>query len=418
MKIAIIGSGISGLSCAYLLNPHHQITLYEQNDYLGGHSRTLEVNVQGTQVPVDTGFIVFNKRNYPNLTHLFQHLNVNIAKSKMSFGVSINDGYLEYGTSNLLSLFAQGSNVMRMQYWKMVAEILRFNRLAIGFVERNPEASIEQMLDRLKFGDWFRQYYILAMAGAIWSTPVSHMLRFPAKTLVQFFDQHGLLTVKDQPQWYTVKGGSREYVKAIADGLDGNYRLNCGVKQVIRKESGVDITDQRDQTEHYDHVILACHSDQALAMLDQPSTTEQQILGNIHYQPNKVILHSDISFMPKRKRAWSSWVYLANDHSVDHPSIRLSYWMNNLQPLATDSPLIVTLNPSHKPDPALIHDECILHHPVFDLSAIKAQKRMAEIQGAGNVWYCGAWNRYGFHEDGLLSAISVAKQLGVKIPWE
>jgi predicted NAD/FAD-binding protein len=416
MKIAIIGSGISGLGSAYLLHKEHDVTIYEKNDYIGGHSRTVNINIDNKTIPVDTGFIVFNYRNYPNLSALFEHAEVKVAKSDMSFGVSIDNGWLEYGTRRPLDLFAQKSNLMRHEFWKMISDILKFNKNAKKYLES--DISLGECLEKLGMGKWFRDYYLLAMGGAIWSTPVDEMLNFPAKTFIRFFDNHGLLTVNDQPQWYTVDGGSKEYIKTITKPFKDKIRLSCGVEKIIRKVKHVEVLSTDGKIEKYDEIILACHSDQALKMIETPSKEENRILKAIKYQPNQMYLHSDTSFMQKRKNAWSSWVYLSEDKKDNSNSVSLSYWMNNLQPLNTDKPTIVTLNPHRMPEKAKIYDSYTFEHPVFDNSAIKAQEEINTIQGKNKLWFTGAWLRYGFHEDGLLSAVNVAKKLGVKIPWE
>lgn len=418
MKIAIIGSGISGLGAAYLLHPHHEITLYEKNDVLGGHSRTVEVRTSERVIPIDTGFIVFNDRNYPLLSGLFEHLNVPVAKSHMSFGVSINSGWLEYGTQSLTNMVAQTRNLIRPDFWRMIADILRFNKSAKHYLDKPSSMTLGQCLDELGMGQWFREYYLLAMGGAIWSTPLVQMLDFPAHTFIRFFDNHGLLTINDQPQWYTVVGGSQEYIKRLIQSFDSRIILGCGVRSVTRHENHVEVHDTEGNSDTYDQVVFACHSDQALTMLDKPTNEEQSILGSIRYQPNEMVLHSDVSFMPTRLKSWSSWVYLSEQLQDKSASVSLSYWMNNLQPIHTDIPMIVTLNPGRDPDPALVYDRYRFEHPVFDRPAIEAQAKIPSLQGKNNTWYCGAWQRYGFHEDGLLSAVNVAEKMGISVPWK
>jgi predicted NAD/FAD-binding protein len=416
MKIAIIGSGISGLGCAYLLNQDHDITVYEKNDYIGGHSRTVDINVDEKTVPVDTGFIVFNYRNYPNLTGLFEHLNVPIEKSDMSFGVSIDNGWLEYGTRRPLDIFAQRRNLLRPKFWKMLADITKFNARAKDYLES--DLSLGQCLDELKLGGWFRDYYLLAMGASIWSTPAQGMLEFPASAFIRFFDNHGLLTINDQPQWHTVKGGSKEYVKLLTASFKDKIKLGCGAETVTRKSNHIEVTSTDGKTQKYDQVIFACHSDQAMKILDNPTKDERKIIGAISYQPNEMVLHSDTSFMQKRKNSWSSWVYLSESKEDKSSSVSLSYWMNNLQPLATEKPIIVTLNPGRQPDSSMVYDRYTFHHPVFDEKAVKAQSKLDEIQGSDRIWYAGAWQRYGFHEDGLLSAVNVVEKIGAKVPWK
>ena len=418
MKIAIIGSGISGLGAAYMLHQHHDITLFEKNDYIGGHSRTVTAKTNDGEVPVDTGFIVFNKKNYPLLTALFKHLNVPIQKTDMSFGADIAQGWLEYGTYHKLGgIFAQGKNILRPAYLKMLCDIMRFNKKAPEYLQKGTELTLGELLDEMKMGQWFRDYYLLAMGAAIWSTPTAKMTDFPAQTFLRFFDNHGLLTVNDHPQWYTVIGGSKEYVKRITTPYQNNIKYNCGVKSVTRNNNGVTITDIHGDEHIFDQVIFACHSDQAMNLLNDPTETEKSIIGAIKYQPNEMILHSDISFMPKAKKAWSSWVYQSEDKTDESGNVSLSYWMNNLQPLNTKTPVIVTLNPAREPDTSLIYDRYSFEHPVFDKKAIEEQSKIDNLQGQNNTWFCGAWQRYGFHEDGLLSAVNIVSKMGIEPEW-
>lgn len=415
--IAIIGSGISGLGAASLLHKTHEITVYEKNATIGGHSRTIEVKTEDGMIPVDTGFIVYNKRNYPLLTRLFDHLQVPVAESDMSFGVSINQGWLEYGTQSLFNLFAQKKNLLRPAYWGMISDILTFNKRAKDFLDKGHGFSLGDCLQELGMGRWFRDYYLLAMGGAIWSTPAENMVDFPAASFIRFFDNHGLLTVSDHPQWYTVIGGSREYVKRLSAPFQDCIKTNAGVQKVSRTPEGVRVEDSQGHHAFYDEVVFACHADQALAMIENPHAHERQILADFSYQPNRAVLHSDLSFMPKNKEAWASWVYLADERAETGQGVSLSYWMNNLQPLATKQPLIVTLNPGHEPDPALVYDDHMFEHPVFDEKAVISQNAIDSIQGQDRLWFCGAYQRYGFHEDGLLSAVTMAKKMGIDPPW-
>lgn len=424
MKIAIIGSGISGLSAAYFLNPHHQICLYEKNNTLGGHSRTVDIEINGKPVAVDTGFIVFNYKNYPHLTELFKHLSVEVAPSNMSFGVSINNGWFEYGTNGVANLFAQKRNLLRYSFWRMLADIIQFNRKAKAFLNNPSSISLGEFLDKIKVGDWFTHYYLLAMGGSIWSMPAQEMRNFPAQSFLRFFDNHGLLSIASQPQWFTVVGGSKVYVDKISQSFKDKIKLNCNIKKIIRNQDGVCIEEANGKIESYDKIIFACHSDQSLALLSDASDAEKDVLEKIKYQKNSVFLHSDKDFMPKRKKAYSSWVCLANSSNPSNPSsqskikstpISLTYWMNNLQPLNTNHPVFITLNPNSKPK-NLYESHCF-EHPVFNQQAIEAQKKLALIQGDNNTYYCGAWTRYGFHEDGILSAVKVAKLFGAQPQW-
>lgn len=416
-NIAIIGTGISGLGIAYLLYPHHNIKIYEKNNYVGGHSRTIDIDTPDGQIAVDTGFIVFNERNYPLLHSLFSHLNVPVEKSDMSFGVSINNGWLEYGTIGLKNIFAQKSNILNLKFLKMIKDILTFNQKSRTYLDCKPTLTLSECLDELNLGQWFQKYYLLAMGGAIWSAPISSILEFPMRTFIHFFENHGLLTTNDHPQWYTVKNGSREYIKRLTTTFSNNIFLNCGVNHVIRNKNNITVHDNKGNIAQYDEIIFACHADQALKIIENPSNSERSILSNFLYHPNRMVLHSDISFMPKRKKAWASWVYLSENEANKNSDISLSYWMNNLQSLKTHIPIIVTLNPSREPSKELTYDEHWFEHPVFDALAINAQDKIDTIQGADRLWFCGAYQRYGFHEDGLLSAINVAQKMGITPSW-
>lgn len=419
MKIAVIGLGISGMGAAYILKQNgHQVTAYEKNDYIGGHSRTIEVELDGKKVPVDTGFIVFNYRNYPNLNGLFKLLNVPVEKSDMSFSASINGEKFEYGTKNLAHIFAQKSNLLNLKFWRLLIDILKFNRKAKAYLNKNPNITLGQCLDELKMGEWYKKYFLLAIGGAIWSTPVKNMGQFPAHSFIKFFDEHGLLTVNDQPVWHTVTGGSREYVKRLTAGFIDDIRLNCAVTAVKRENGKVIVTDKHGISELFDEVIFGCHSDQAFNMINDASDLEKEILGNFRYQKNHIFVHSDASFMPKRKACWASWVYKIDGTQDKAEHIGLSYWMNNLQNIKSATPVIVTLNATRRPKSNTIHNEYVFEHPVFDNAAIKSQQRLKEIQGVNKLWFAGAYQRYGFHEDGLASAVAVTKAMGAKIPWE
>jgi predicted NAD/FAD-binding protein len=416
-KIAIIGTGISGMGAASLLHPHHEITLYEKNSYIGGHSRTVHVKTPDGMIPVDTGFIVFNHRNYPLLTKLFSHLNVPIAKSDMSFGASIENGWLEYGTNHPLNVFTQKRNLLRPAFWGMIRDVLKFNKQAHRYMEKDPSISLGQCLDELGMGTWYRNYFLLPMGACIWSTPLAQMLEYPAHSFIRFFTNHGLLTLNDQPQWYTVVGGSREYAERLTSPFKNRTRLNAGVASVTRHDHGVTVLDTHGNADDYDQVVFACHADQALAMLNNPSADEARILGSFRYQNNRMVLHSDTSFMPKHKGAWASWVYLSEQREDKNPCVSLSYWMNRLQPLPTNTPLIVTLNPGREPKKELVHDEYWFEHPLFDEAAIRAQADIKTIQGNNKVWFCGAYQRYGFHEDGLASSVGMVRHMGIEPPW-
>lgn len=411
MKIAIIGSGISGLGAAYLLHKAgNDVSVFEKNNYIGGHSRTIEIDLESKKIPVDTGFIVFNYRNYPLLTSLFSELNVAVEKTDMSFGVSIDNGWLEYGTPKLRAVFAQKKNLLKPEFYKMLCDIIKFNKKAKDYL--NSSLTLGECLNELKMGDWFRNYYLLAMGGAIWSTPINEMLNYPARAFIQFFDNHGLLTVNDQPQWFTVTGGSREYIKKLTASFKDKIFLNTPINKIIREDNKVKLYDSYGKEYIFDKVIFACHSDQVMKILENPTNQEKEIIGAIKYQKNSIVVHNDESFMPKNKKAWSSWVYLSEGRKDNKSQVSLSYWMNRLQNINIKTPIIVTLNTSRKPTNIL--DEYVFEHPVFDEPAIKAQTRISEIQGKNNTYFCGAYLKYGFHEDGFSSGVKVAEMLGVK----
>ena len=414
MKIAIIGTGISGLGAAWLLKPQHDITVYESNTYIGGHSRTIKILDFEKEIYVDTGFIVFNHKNYPHLTSLFKELNVPTIESDMSFGASVGNGWLEYGSKGM---FAQKKNIFRPAFWGMIFDIIRFNKNALSYLKNNKTVTLRELLDGMDLGEWFRRYYLQAMGAAIWSCSTETILDFPAKTFLNFFENHGLLSVNSHPQWHTVNGGSREYVKRLISSFQNDIRLNCGVKNVTRVEGQIRVEDTVGRFETFDHVVFACHADQALHLTSDPTPEESSILGAFKYQKNRVVVHSDESFMPEHKGCWASWVYHSETPVDREPVVSLSYWMNQLQNFDTKKQIFVTLNPGREPAPSLTYDEYIFEHPVFTQETLAAQQKIETIQGLGNIWHCGAYQRYGFHEDGLMSAVEVASKLGAKIPW-
>lgn len=402
------------MGAAYLLNPHHNISVFEKNSYIGGHSRTIEVNKTVKPLAVDTGFIVFNDWNYPNLMGLFNLLDVPYQKSDMSFGVSIDNGWLEYASGGL---FAQKKNLTRMAYYRMLADVIRFNRQAQSYIDSDNDITLGRCLEELKMGDWFKRYYLLAMGAAIWSCPLDTVLQFPAKTFLRFFKNHGLLNLVRRPQWFTVSGGSREYISRLTDSFKNKIQLNTAIKRVYKSNDKWCVVTQNGEEKLFDNVIFACHADEAMAMLDDATEQQRQVIGAFSYQRNEIIVHSDVSFMPHQRRCWSSWVYLSEQQHDKKPVVSLSYWMNNLQDLPHDLPVFVTLNPGRRPKPDLIIDEHVFSHPVFDVSAVTAQAKIDDIQGINGIWFCGAYQRYGFHEDGLLSAVNLCKKIGVAIPW-
>ena len=413
-KIAVVGGGISGLGAAYALSNTYQVTLFEAENRLGGHARTVFSGKSGQQ-PVDTGFIVFNYPNYPELTQLFSNLNVPIAKSDMSFGASLKDGKIEYALRNFDAIFAQRKNLLNPNFVKMVWDINRFNTIGLT-VAGDESLTIGQFLKRLKTGDWFRDYYLLPLSGAIWSTPTEKILDFPAYAMLQFFKNHALLSRSGQHQWYTVKGGSREYVSRLENALvqkQVEIRVNTPVASVTRHATGVAIKTYCSEPQTFDEVVFATHSDDTLALLSDPSEIEQRNLGSIKYQDNEVVLHSDVAVMPKLYKCWSSWVYTERkDKSTD--KIDLTYWMNSLQPIPLDDPLFVTLNSTHNIDQNKIHDQVTMRHPVYDLGVLNVQKDISLNNGHNRTWFSGAWMKNGFHEDGLSSGLDVARSILAK----
>ena len=408
-RIAIIGGGISGLAAAYLLAPNHSVTLFEAAPKLGGHARTVVAGRNGDQ-PVDTGFIVFNYANYPHLTRMFQDLDVPVAKSDMTFGASINDGQIEYGLRGLRSLVAQPRNLMRPGFHRMLRDILRFNKTAEAMTEHS-SVTIGELMRYLQLGEWFQRYYLMPLCGAIWSTPPAEIRSFPARALVQFFRNHALLSTSGQHQWWTVDGGSVEYVRKLEHHLRGRgvaIRTKTAVQRVTRTSHSVSIHTADEPKMAFDQVIFACHSDQALRIIERPTSHERAALSAIRFQDNQMILHRDTSQMPKRKAVWSSWVYKA-DTTKPEPTIGVTYWMNRLQNIPESDPLFVSLNPSTPVPEHMIYDQKTFRHPVFDAPALAAQDRLTQIQGQNNTWFAGAYTRHGFHEDGFASAARIAR---------
>lgn len=422
MKIAIVGSGISGLAAAHHLRQQAHITLFESGDYFGGHTHTVDVTLPTAQGPqswgVDTGFLVFNERTYPHLIALFAELGIGTAPSDMSFSVRVpgargGDG-LEWSGSSLATVFAQKRNLASPRFLGMLSDLLRFNRLCTHLALDQQDARMAQpladFLDEHRFGQAFRDWYFLPMLGCIWSCPTDQMLRFPVATMIRFCHNHGLLQVSHRPQWHTVVGGARHYVDKIIAGIP-DARLSTPVRLIERDAAGATVhTDCG--SERFDHVVLATHSDQALALLRQPTPSEAEVLGAIRYQPNRAVLHTDTSVLPERRAAWAAWNYeRAADDRQESARVCLHYLLNRLQPLPFKQALIESLNPVQPIAGHKVIAEFEYSHPVFDLAAIAAQKHVPELQGVQHTWYCGAWTGYGFHEDGLKSGLAVAEEL-------
>lgn len=416
-KIAVIGTGISGMASAWLLSRRHQVTLFEKDTRAGGHTATF---VTPSGQPVDTGFIVYTEACYPNLTAMFRELEVPVQKTKMSFGVSIGDGRYEWaGSDNLFTVFAQLSNLFNVSHIRFLLELLKLNARCRELLSRKElpvGLSLGQFLDREGYSAALRSRYLLPMAGLIWSCTPKQAAEYPADDFMRFFDAHGLFTAVSQPQWYSVKGGSHVYLKKLLEKFTGELRLGAGVDQLRRDRDGVLVT-SRGATERYDAVVCAAHADQALRMLGDASPAERDILSGIPYSKNRVILHTDTSFLPKRRAAWSAWNYQHPVDEIHDEPISGSYWMNLLQSIPGDTQYVVTLNPQREPKAGSILLDTHYEHPFYGAASRETHARLAEIQGRNGIWWAGAWTGYGFHEDGLRSAVNVATEFGCAPSW-
>lgn len=425
-QIGVIGSGIAGLASAWLLSARHQVSLIERNDYIGGHTHTIEVEEGDQRVPVDTGFIVFNTPNYPLLTRLFARLGVASREGDMSFAASIGPGDIEYSGDSLSSLFAQPRNLFRASFLGMLADILRFNRRCKQCLEQGgfDGLALGEFLKRERLGAAFRDHYLLPMAAAIWSCPARTMLDFPIESLARFFNNHGLINVLERPLWRTVVNGSQSYVAKILDDL-GRDRVIQDPAVKIRCLTDADATEHAvpriavtlasGATRHFDQVVLACHADEALALLAQPTREQAELLGCFRYQPNQTYLHTDTDLMPRLRRTWASWNYLAAPGQDGQQAVSVTYWMNRLQGLTTQKEYFVSLNPLRPPRPETCLAEMVYHHPVFDQRAMDAQRELPRIQGHHGLWFCGSYFGYGFHEDALRSAVTMVERMGLGI---
>lgn len=423
-RIAVIGAGVAGLGAAWALSRRHDVTVFEANRYPGGHANTVEIDYDGARIAVDTGFIVFNDWNYPNITKLFAHLGVPSIKSDMSFAVSVGDaarrGQLEWSGSSIATLFAQKRNLLRPRFHRMWRDILRFNRAAVADLAAGRMAgqSLGDYLRAGGYGEGFMLDYLLPMGAAIWSAPMAEMMACPAETFAWFFKNHGLLSIDDRPQWYTVLGGSREYVRRLIADSTFALRLDSPVRGLQRTEAGVTVS-LADDTQTFDAVVLACHGDQALRLLGATATpAERSLLGAFRFQANRAVLHRDLGQMPVRRQVWASWNYLSEPRRDLTRRVGLTYWMNRLQAIDETRPLFVTMNPVHEPDPAKVFAEFAYEHPLFDRAAIDSQASLDRIQGKDRLWFCGAWCNYGFHEDGLSAGLAVARALGAPPAFE
>ena len=420
MRVAVIGSGISGLSAAWLLSKSADVTLIENASRLGGHTNTIDAITPEGPVPVDTGFIVYNELNYPNLTAMLGHFGIETAASDMGFAVSTDNGRMEYCGRNVDGLFGQRRNIFRPRHWQMVGDILRFFKHAERHAaELSTDIGIGKFLQNHGYSEAFIEDHLLPICAAIWSTPARSMLEFPARTFVNFFSNHGLLIADSnkRPVWRTIKGGARTYIEQLL--TEGRFKVmsNAHVAAVTRDATGADVLFASGDQGRFDHVVFACHADQALKLIADPSDDERAILQHFRFTPNRAVLHTDEKLMPQRKKLWSSWNYLRTGSGTE-AHLSLTYWMNELQPLPTSTNLFVTLNPMHDFAPGTVQRVIDYEHPLFDTEAVGAQRDMWRIQGVRRTWFAGAWLGYGFHEDGLQAGLEVAERIGgVARPW-
>ena len=414
MKIGVIGSGVSGLVSALTLQERFEVSLFEKNSKLGGHSNTVTIEQENKQYSVETGFIVLNDKNYPIFTSLLKHLNIGVNNSSMSFSVSVDKGQFEY-SSSYIGLLGQTKNIIDPKYWGMLRDINYFYTNALKDVKDCPDnETLGQFLKRFNYSNKFIDYHLVPMTASIWSCPTKSILNFPIKSLLVFFENHKLLNIYNRPKWSTVNKGSREYVKKIQSLLKGKIYTNAKVNKISKSKEGIRVHYQ-DGIKTFDKVILACHADQSSEILIENFSEEANLLKDFKYQKNTSILHSDINFMPKRKSVWSSWNYITETGNSGNLSI--TYWMNELQGINSSKPILLSLNPKILPNPDLIYGQYSYSHPILDNNAINIQKKLSSIQGKNNLWFCGAWTGFGFHEDGVKSAVEIANSHNIDLPW-
>ena len=414
MKIGVIGSGVSGLVSALTLQEKFEVSLFEKNSKLGGHSNTVTIEQEDKKYSVETGFIVLNDKNYPIFTSLLKHLNIGVNNSSMSFSVSVDKGQFEY-SSSYIGLLGQTKNIIDPKYWGMLRDINYFYTNALKDVKDCPDnETLGQFLKRFNYSNKFIDYHLVPMTASIWSCPTKSILNFPIKSLLVFFENHKLLNIYNRPKWSTVNKGSREYVKKIKSLLKGKIYTNAKVNKISKSKEGIRVHYQ-DGIKTFDKVILACHADQSSEILIENFSEEANLLKDFKYQKNTSILHSDINFMPKRKSVWSSWNYITETGNSGNLSI--TYWMNELQGINSSKPILLSLNPKILPNPDLIYGQYSYSHPILDNNAINIQKKLSSIQGKNNLWFCGAWTGFGFHEDGVKSAVEIASSHNIDLPW-
>ena len=414
MKIGVIGSGVSGLVSALTLQERFEVSLFEKNSKLGGHSNTVTIEQENKKYSVETGFIVLNDKNYPIFTSLLKHLNIGVNNSSMSFSVSVDKGQFEY-SSSYIGLLGQTKNIIDPKYWGMLRDINYFYTNALKDVKDCPDnETLGQFLKRFNYSNKFIDYHLVPMTASIWSCPTKSILNFPIKSLLVFFENHKLLNIYNRPKWSTVNKGSREYVKKIKSLLKGKIYTNAKVNKISKSKEGIRVHYQ-DSIKTFDKVILACHADQSSEILIENFSEEANLLKDFKYQKNTSILHSDINFMPKRKSVWSSWNYITETGNSGNLSI--TYWMNELQGINSSKPILLSLNPKILPNPDLIYGQYSYSHPILDNNAINIQKKLSSIQGKNNLWFCGAWTGFGFHEDGVKSAVEIANSHNIHLPW-